>query len=388
MNAPTVPRVLVDLSVAPPGGAGTYATGFVTGLLASTAAVREQVVVVFDAAWASERPEVVERLRAVGVTVDLIDFPTPGTWKARLRRGGILRQAIERHQVDVAYFPREVVPRVAVPYALLAHNLHAWTTFATTSARTRSTLSAFLLRRAAWSSARRAAAVMVVSEAMLEVVDPRISVTAVVHHGCALPEHDRSGQARPLDGERRVAMVCTLMANKRVEVVIEAVAIARERSPRWRLDVYGGVGEAAYAQEVGRTSERLLGERVLRGPLPGDELATAYQQAHLLVVGGSFESFCFPLVEAMRSGCVVVAPESALVRELCGDAAITYPEGDAGALAEALEEAWQRWDELTVRSVERSRPFTWERAVEQALSVTRSVAGPARTSVGSAAKRR
>jgi glycosyltransferase involved in cell wall biosynthesis len=366
--------MLIDLSVAPPGGAGTYAMGFVNGLIDGSVPDRDRLVVIVDEAWASERSESIDRLRGSGVTVDAIAFPPAGTWKARLQRGSILRRAIARHRIDIAYFPREVAPRVPVPYAVLAHNLHAWKRFVSSSSGTRGSLSAFLLRRAARSSGRRAAAFMAVSGAIVEVMDPSIEVTEIVHLGCSLPEHER-GPDDALDGdERRVVMVCTVMANKRIEVAIEALAIAKQETDQWHLDVYGGVGNASYAEELEQLSQRLLGGTVLRGRVDGSEVAGVYQHAHVLVLGGTFEAHCLPLVEGMRSGCVVVAPDCTMVRELCGDAAITYPEGDAHALAEALEQAWTRRAEMSRRGVERSRDFTWERSVEQVLEVTRSMA--------------
>jgi glycosyltransferase involved in cell wall biosynthesis len=365
--------VLIDLSVAPPGGAGTYAMGFVTGLLEGSVPEPEQLVIVAETTWANQRSDAMDRLRAMGVTVDAIDVPPAGTWKARLRRGPILRKAIARHGIDIAYFPREVAPRVPVPYALLAHNLHAWKRFVSSSAGTRGSLSAYLLRRSARSSARRASAVMVVSGAISEAMDPSIRVTANVHLGCSLPEHERGPDDAPDDGERRVAMVCTVMANKRIEVVVEAIALAKARTDRWHLDVYGGVGNASYAEEIEQLSQRLLGETVQRGRVEPSQIADVYQRAHVLVLGGSFEAHCLPLVEGMRSGCVVVAPDCTMVRELCGDAAITYQEGDAQGLADALEQGWERRAEMSRRGVEQSRSFTWAESVEQALAVTRSI---------------
>ena len=91
-----------------------------------------------------------------------------------------------------------------------------------------------------------------------------------------------------------------------------------------------------------------------------------------MAVGGTFESFCFPLVEAMRSSCVVVAPECALVREVCGDAAVTYAEGDAASLADALERAWTEREERRRAGLARSLDFTWAATVEQTIESVRA----------------
>ncbi len=61
----TSPRILIDLSVAPPGGAGTYAAGFLSGLVEADLADRDRLVVVVDEAWASGHADM---LRAVEQT--------------------------------------------------------------------------------------------------------------------------------------------------------------------------------------------------------------------------------------------------------------------------------------------------------------------------------
>ena len=97
----------------------------------------------------------------------------------------------------------------------------------------------------------------------------------------------------------------------------------------------------------------------------------------MVAVGGTFESFCFPLVEAMRSSCVVVAPDCALVREVCGDVAVTYREGDPASLAAALEVAWTERGHRRRAGLERSLRFTWSATVEQTIGAVRAaVAAP------------
>lgn len=372
-EGPGPPRVLIDLSVAPPGGANTYAAGFIGGLVRADLDDVEQLVVVVDQAWAEAHPEPVAQLRAAGLTVDPLAFPTAGTWRARLLRGRVLRRAAQRHQVDVAYFPREVVPRTGRPHVLLANNLYAWETFSSSTA-VGGTISAILLRRIAHRSAARARAVLAVSQVLADAMPDDLHVTAVVHHGCDLPELDRSDRAEDPTAPRRVAMVGNLIRNKGIEVAIEGVAQAGGDGSSWLLEVYGNVAEAAYAAELDELAGRHLGGSVLVGPAYGDDLIAAYARADVVVMGGSFESFCFPLVEAMRSGCVVVAPECALVSEICGDVAVTYREGDASSLADALAQGWERRRELGPAGVERSRAFTWERAAVRTLELVRAPA--------------
>ena len=371
MNAAS-PRILIDLSVAPPGGAGTFATGFLGGLVEADLPDRDRRVVIVDAEWARDRSELLSAVEQRGITVDARRFAPPGTWSARLGRGRALRELAEHHEIDVAYFPRDVAPRLRQPTVIEAKNRYAWQVFAS-SAPVGGPVSAWLLRRAARRSARRAAAVLAVSGPMREAMGPEVEVTAIVHHGCALPEYDRSQVLDDPDGPFRVAMVGTVMANKGIDVVIEGVALARRAGRPWELHVHGSRGDADYVAQLDRLALERLGTSVLRGPAYGPDLLEAYRHAHVVAVGSTFESFCFPLIEAMRSSCVVVAPDSALVHELCGPVAVTYREGDPESLAAALEVAWNERDERRSAGLERSRRFTWAATVEQTLREVRAV---------------
>lgn len=375
--APSVPKVLVDLSVAPSGGAATYADGFARGLIESVDGARDRVVVLFDRAWLNGRPEVGAALQAAGVEVVAASFPAAGTWRARLLRGRVVARVVRDSGVDVAFFPRDAAPRLRVPTAVLLNNRYAWASFASGQA-IGGRIPALLLRVAARLSARRAAVVLAVSQAMADEARGA-RVDGVVHHGCSLPEHPRPAVPAPVGGEAepvQVLMVGNLIENKRVEVVLAGVAEARARGGAWDLRIHGTRMDPVYADRMEALSQLLLGESVLHEPVGREALVATYQRADVLVVGGAFESFCHPLVEGMRSGCVVVAPDVALVREICGDVAVTYPEGDAAGLARALETAVAERAERSRRGIERSRRFTWEQTAGQTVAAVRSVAAP------------
>lgn len=364
------PRILVDLSLAPLGGAATYVAGLIEGLTEAEIAEKDRIVVLLSSEWAARYNDAVSDLAAAGVQVDVVDVPAPGSWRARLGRGRLLRRAVRRHRAQVAFVPRDAVPRLPVPYVMLARNLYAWQAYRS-SVAVGGPMSAFLLRIVARRSAKRAAAVLVVSEAMIAAMAPGVRVAGVVHHGSSLPAVDRPESA---DHAPVVVMIANVIANKGIEVVIEALARVRSDGRRWSLHVHGNKVDPGYVARLDRQAVAALGASVLAGPVFGPRLAEAYRGADVVVVGGTFETFCFPLLEGMRSGCTVVAPESPLVRELCGDVAVTYREGDAASLAEALRTAWAERGERGRMGVERSRAFTWARTATQTVAVVRSVA--------------
>lgn len=366
----TVPRVLIDLSVDPAGGAATYVDGFVEGLITGDVPNRDANVVLVSTDWADAHSERVGALRAVGVTVDPVSVPAPGTWRARMTRRRLIKTALQRRDCAVAFVPRDVAPRIAVPYVVLARNLYAWQKYSSYTA-VGGRLSATLLRLAAQRSARGATKVLAVSHALARSMPGHLEI-GVVHHGCSMTEFDRP--ATRLDGANPliVAMIANVIPSKRIEVVIEGVAAAVAGGRATELRVYGRKADPDYCDRLDQQAIAALGGSVFRGPAFGSDLIQAYRDAHVLAVGGSFETFCLPLVEGMRAGCVIVAPKDALVEEICGDVAVTYDEGAPASFARALETAAKERAERSQAGIERARAFSWARTVEQTMEYIRA----------------
>jgi hypothetical protein len=91
-------------------------------------------------------------------------------------------------------------------------------------------------------------------------------------------------------------------------------------------------------------------------------------------MGSSFESFGLPLLEGMRTSCLVWVPTSDLVDELCGPVAVTYPEGSPVAAARALFAALPNAHSRLSQGRERCSSFTWDSTVDQTLHAVRCVA--------------
>jgi len=63
------------------------------------------------------------------------------------------------------------------------------------------------------------------------------------------------------------------------------------------------------------------------------ELAAAYSAAEALVFPSKIEGFGLPLVEAMNCGCPVIALDTPIHREVCGDAALYCADGEPAQVA-------------------------------------------------------
>lgn len=371
----------MDFSVLAPGGSETYARGFLDAIARVGSGVN--LVVLLPKAPALTEQE--GRLREGGITVIRTGEAEAGTWRARARAQVRVPLWTLRLGASVVFVPREVVPILTpAPLILLAHNRIAWEGVGPGESSRERILSS-LNRAAASLGVRRAAAVIVTTDVMRASLPPISCRSAfTVHQGCDLvPAVTKTG-GRLAGGEAlRLIAVGSLSPHKRFDVVVETAAELRRRGLDAHLEIWGPPGSPDRSHELIRLSEALLGVNPLRGGFDPDRRSAIYGGADLLMMGSSFESFGHAMVEAMRSSTVVVAPDSELVRELCGPAAITYREADPQSAADAIEAALPDLALLARRSLDQSMTFTWDECAARTLAILSdragSSAGPRRT---------
>jgi glycosyltransferase involved in cell wall biosynthesis len=185
-------------------------------------------------------------------------------------------------------------------------------------------------------------------------------------HTVALPELD----AKPLTSPLRLAVVCRLASNKRVDHAFRAVKCLLERGVEAEIKVVGtGEAEAAVRRVAGELG---LGARVVfTGPLPEPEKDALLRRAHVLLHTSQREGWGLNVIEANAMGTVaVVYPvaglvESTLHRETGLVAKAETPDALADSLQDLLKgpEAYQRYRR---NAWERAKTFHWSKVLPQA----------------------
>ena len=149
---------------------------------------------------------------------------------------------------------------------------------------------------------------------------------------------------------------------------------AWERLPQaWRLDLYL-TGSDDFGGELQRRSDTRR-RIVALGDVPAPQLAAYYAGARVLVQPAWREGFGLPMLEAMASGCPVVACKEAVPGPLAA-AALTFSAGDATELRMKLEALLG--DEVErLRAInlgrEVARALTWDRCARATADVYREV---------------
>lgn len=182
---------------------------------------------------------------------------------------------------------------------------------------------------------------------LLRCADCSIAVSAAVARdvdvpSVVIPNAYRDRLFRRLEGVPRaedLAFVGRLVSDKGVDVLLDALATLRAEGLAPRLTLVGsGPEEPRLREQVSRLD--LVEQVVWRGPL-ADEALVAELNAHaVLVVPSRYrEPFGIVALEGIACGCVVVGSEGGGLVDAIGPCGLTFPNGDAAALAAALRRA-------------------------------------------------
>lgn len=323
-----------------------------------------------------------------------IGLPLPnGRWRTHVRRGikgtnGALwlqfygRRFAERDGINLfwgAHFllPIWLTPRI--PAVVTVYDLVPFLFPETMEVR-----NYLALRTLLRPSLARANRVITISQTAASDLHTRLGVPAekiaVITPGVA-------SQFAPRDRDearRRVArtwgllapyllFVGTLEPRKNLTTLLSAFASLSPATRRnWTLVVIGAPGWKNAVIHAAAASLKREGTVRFLGYVPDDELPWLYAGATTLTFPSLYEGFGVPILEAMASGLPVIASDIPVTREVAGDAAVFVPPTDISAWARAMEriidDAPARAD-LTVRSLERARRFSFERSAREFLAL-------------------
>ncbi len=207
---------------------------------------------------------------------------------------------------------------------------------------------------------------------------PRIVVARNAHEACfqppAEPAKVRAEAARVLGfDEDYVLVVGQNVPSKGHELALEAFARSAPRHLRLVLvqRLLPGAALAAQAKRLGIT------ERVtFASELPFASLLAVLQSARVLLQPSRAEGFGLPALEAMASGCPVIASDIAPLVEVLGTGGLTFASGDADALSSVLQRYFassSAYAEQRARGLVRAKDFSWERTAELTVATYREV---------------
>ncbi len=343
------------------GGPATYARE----LLAALARLGGHEYVVF-----TDRPDAFAGLDVMTVRVPLRSSYHQVTWDH-----WALPALVAERGVQLYHGTKNVLPwRLPVPAVVTVHDLAVYACPDTFSLPQRLHLRALIppsiarsRRIIADSEHARGDIITRFRVAPERVVTVPLGVSAAHRIPVAAEAAARLRRAHGL-GDRVVACVGTVQPRKRIERVIDAFVRADAVAEGWTLAIAGRI-RPHYAPPWLR--QLPPGARFL-GPLDDDDLRTLYAASAIAVSASDYEGFGLTVLEAMASGCAVVAVATTSIPEVVGDAGVLVGASDGTLLATALAALLrdpERRAALGSAARRRAAGFTWEETARRTRTV-------------------
>jgi len=151
--------------------------------------------------------------------------------------------------------------------------------------------------------------------------------------------------------------------HKGFDLLIKAFHIFAQNNTEWKLDIVGeGEEEPVYRELI---HQYQLEDRVIIHPFTND-VQSYYSKAQIYVLSSRWEGFGLVLVEAMAHGLPIVSSDLPTSKEIMGDFALYFKNGDINELALRLEEATQiNWKEKSAQAQTIAHRFDIENIISQ-----------------------
>lgn len=179
--------------------------------------------------------------------------------------------------------------------------------------------------------------------------------------------------------------VGTLEPRKNLLVLLEAFAALPASIRKARpLVIVGSVGWKANALLSKIERMKRTGEIIHLGYLERSALAVLFAGASALVFTSIYEGFGLPLIEAMQSGTAVLASDISCLPEVAKGGALYFDPHSPDDLTRLLQRFFEDKTlntQMTLRSLERSKHFSWQKSAKETADVYRAVLKPDQTNL-------
>ncbi len=283
-----------------------------------------------------------------------------------------------RMGADVTFSPANYGPLAAPGRVILLSNALAVGGRETRVLKRLYWLSLSLMTGLSVLTANRVIAVSTYARRALSLGLSRLEERVVlVHHGVS---RSFSPAPPPAVRDKFLLAVGDLYIQKNFHTLLRAVASLRERFPDVLLKIAGADIDPDYGCELRRivADRGLAGHVEFLGAVDQETLQDLYRRCRLFVFPSTVETFGMPLIEAMACGAPIACSNATAMPEIAGGAAAFFDPLDEAEMARVLADLIEDdrlCDDLSRKSLERARDFSWEEAASRTAAVLKSAAG-------------
>ncbi|MCU0847473.1 MAG: glycosyltransferase family 4 protein [Spirochaetes bacterium] len=128
-------------------------------------------------------------------------------------------------------------------------------------------------------------------------------------------------------------------------------------------------------EEIGN-DEFIKGRIIFTGYVPDEDLSLIYSGAIMFLYMSMYEGFGLPPLEAMQCGTPVIVSNVSSLPEVVGEAGILIDPKDKDGLCDGILRIYNNpmlREELSVKLLERSKLFSWEKCARETISVYKTI---------------
>ncbi|PKL36539.1 glycosyltransferase family 1 protein [Candidatus Peregrinibacteria bacterium HGW-Peregrinibacteria-1] len=165
--------------------------------------------------------------------------------------------------------------------------------------------------------------------------------------------------------------VGTIIPRKNYSTLIDAFREFQKSHPDHKLIIVGQDGWGAQEIHLKVKEHGLENNIIFWGYCSNEELVYLYNLAVALICPSLYEGFGIPPLEAMQSGCPVIASNRSSLPEVVGDSAIMIDPNSSKRITQAMEEILNpdTRQKLISSGLNRSKEFSWEKSAAKLLKI-------------------
>jgi glycosyltransferase involved in cell wall biosynthesis len=173
-----------------------------------------------------------------------------------------------------------------------------------------------------------------------------------------------------------ILYVGTVESRKNVSLLIKSFYKLKKQKLNHKLVLIGvhGYGSAKIVELVNNLG--MAKEVIFTGYVPDEDLVKFYNTADIFVYPSLYEGFGLTPLEAMACGCPIISSNISSLPEVVGNAGVLIDPHDSDTLTHEIHRLLVNNDlksELSKKSLERARIFSWKKTAKETWEVYEKV---------------